>query len=247
MERTVLVIDDDRRLYKLIVRSIYEADFVGRFLPADSEVGRIRGLSPSLIVVADTCLGPDPSTRLQALMADIPAPFFVICSLRERPRNAEIGEPRPVGLDACTTLQLGALDTVVRGDPMDLIRARLRRACQLARALYPAPGLMALPGDLSFDASRRRLQSAEGAIQLGHIESRILAGLARARGDRISRSDLFEIAWRDELEPNDRRLDVRISAINHKLAELSRGKVRISCVRNAGYCLGRAVSTVALS
>jgi hypothetical protein len=242
-----LVIDDDRRLYKLIVRTIYEADFVGRFLPADSEGGRILALSPSLIVVADTCLGPDPSTRLQALMSHIPAPFFVICSLRERPRMTDVGEPRLVGLDACTTLQLGAIDTVVRGDPMELIRARLRRACQLARALYPAPGLMALPGELSFDAARRRLQSADGAIQLGHIESRILAGLARARGDRVSRSDLFEIAWRDELEPNDRRLDVRILAINHKLAELSRGSVRISCMRNASYCLGRSVAPSALS
>ena len=239
VERTALVIDDDRRLYSLIIRAIYDVDFVGRFVLEDCTATKIRQYGPSLVIVSDGCLGRDPSTQFQRLLADIAAPFFIVCSVRERSRGVDPYEAPPEGLDVANALKLGALDAVYRGETTDLIRARIGRACQLARALYPTPGMISLLGDLQFDASRRQLIGTEGSIQLGHIEARIIAGLARARGDRISRADLFEIAWRDELEPNDRRLDVRISAINHKLAELSRGGLRISCVRNAGYCLAR--------
>ena len=98
-------------------------------------------------------------------------------------------------------------------------------------------------GDVQFDVSHRHLMRGHESVQLGHIESRIVAALARAGGERISRSDLFELGWRDELEPNDRRLDVRISAINHKLDGLTEGRVRIACIRNLGYCLTEGAKT----
>ncbi len=238
MERTILVIDDDRRLFGLMARTFQDVDFVGHLVIGDCHSSRIRQYEPSLVVIADSCLGSDPSRQFKHLLEHVAAPFIAICSLRDRMR---VGVD-PV-FDAGVALMLGALDSFYRGDAADLIRARIHRACQLTRALYPATGLIAMFGDVQFDVSHRHLMRGHESVQLGHIESRIVAALARAGGERISRSDLFELGWRDELEPNDRRLDVRISAINHKLDGLTEGRVRIACIRNLGYCLTEGAKT----
>lgn len=232
MERTVLVIDQDRRLFSLFQQTLHDVDFDGRLVIGDCKGSTIRQYDPSLVVVADSCLGLDPRRLLRQLIAEVPAPFLVICSARDGVVDA-LGS----SVDTSAALMLGALDSIYRGDVADVVRARIRRACQLARALYPAPGLVSVVGDLQLNIAKRQLICPAGLIQLGHIETRIVSALARARGDRVSRTELFEIAWRDELEPNDRRLDVRISAINQKLDGMTRGRIRISGVRNAGYCI----------
>jgi DNA-binding response OmpR family regulator len=232
MERTVLVIDQDRRVFGVMLQALREVDFAGHLVLGECGLSRMRQYEPSLVVVSDNCLGLDPRRRLRQLIAEIPAPFLVICSMRDGVSENDGGH-----IDTSAALTLGALDGLYRGDGVDLVRARTRRACQLARALYPSPSLISLLGDVQLHVSRRQLISPAGAMQLGHIEARIMAALARAQGNRVSRSDLFEAAWRDELEPNDRRLDVRISAINHKLSKLTEGRGRIACIRNQGYSL----------
>lgn len=232
MERTVLVIDQDRRVFGVLLQALREVDVAGHLVIGECGLSRIRQYEPSLVVVSDTCLGLDPRRRLRHLITEIPSPFLVICSTRDGVLENDGGH-----LDTSAALTLGALDSIYRGDATDLVRARTRRACQLARALYPSPGLISLIGEVQLHVPRRQLIAPSGMIQLGHLEARIVAALARSQGERISRSELFAAAWRDELEPNDRRLDVRISAINHKLSRLTEGRARIACVRNLGYCL----------
>lgn len=242
MERMVLVIDQDRRLFSVMLQALRDVDFVGHLVVGECGLSKVHQYGPSLVVVSDHCLGLDPRQRLLQFITEVPAPFLVLCSMRDG-----VSEHEGAHLDASAALALGALDSIYRGDAVELIRARLRRACQLARALYPAPGLMSLVGDVQLHVPRRQLISAAGVQQLGHLEARIVAALARAQGERISRSELFAIAWRDELEPNDRRLDVRVSAINHKLAHLTSGRARIACIRNLGYCLSEDPTVVSQS
>ncbi len=140
------------------------------------------------------------------------------------------GEP----MDRVVGLEIGADDYLAKPfEPRELVarvRALLRRQ---------APGradaaLLRFDG-LSIDLLRREVMAEGGAVSLTGVEFRLLAALARAPGQTLTREVLSEAVQPGSYKPQDRTVDVQVARLRRKLREASPGKDWIDTLRGEGY------------
>ncbi|MDR2128314.1 MAG: response regulator transcription factor [Burkholderiaceae bacterium] len=165
-----------------------------------------------------------------------------IDALREIRRQSDVPiimlTARGDNLDRVIGLEMGADDYVPK--PCDLrellarIRAVLRRRPSVNRVetneRFVLGGLELLPG------KRKVLWQAE-SVELTVSEFNVLEVLIRARGLVKSKDDLYREALERRREPYDRSLDVHISNIRQKLANVGAAAIEIETVRGIGYRL----------
>ena len=94
------------------------------------------------------------------------------------------------------------------------------------------------PSAGEIDLDRRILRGrSPGAIGLTDVESRLLAGLARALPGAASRRELSQTIFGVDWGPTSRRVDVHVSHLRRKLEDAAGVTARIVSVRGYGYRL----------
>lgn len=223
----ILLIDDDRELTAMLAEYLAGEDF-GVSAVHDGQSGESEALSGRYdIVVLDVML-----PRLSGIEV-----------LRRIRRSSNVPvlllTARGDDVDRISGLDLGADDYVPKpcspGELVARMRAILRRV-SVGRESDTALEAIAT-GDLQLWPGTRRAEWRGDALDLTGTEFSLLEELARNAGHIVSKEQLSLNALGRALTPYDRRIDVHISSIRHKLGPRPDGEPWILGIRGQGYQL----------
>ncbi len=220
----LLVVDDDDRLRDLLQRYLsgqgYRVDVAHDAAEARKQLARLQY---DLIVLDVTMPGEDGFKFARAVRDLGSTPILFLTARKETPFRIE-------GLEA------GADDYM--GKPFDPRELSLRVAGLLRRMRAEAPPGWFYFGEFRFDLERHRLWNQHGPVLLSARESQVLAHLARASGEPVSREQLAgEQLGRAGAGLQDRSVDVCISRLRRKLGEDAGSARHIVAIRGRGYAL----------
>ena len=182
----------------------------------------LKTSTPSLMVIEDRHFPSPTIEHLSALIRTSGIPVMVLSSEM---------------INGATALDCGALECASLQAEEAEFNARVRHGARLAATLFPAPGELKLSENNRLRYRDHKLIGSASTIHLGYLETQLLLALGSQPGKPVSREILCHAAWRRSLLPGDRRLDIRVVALNQKLREATAGQLSIRGVRNAGYRL----------
>lgn len=224
----VLVIDDDRKLGRLI-RDYLEP----------------LGYAITLAVTGPEGLEQARAEPFDAILLDVMLPgldgFDVLRELRKTHDTPVLMlTARGEEADRIVGLEMGADDylpkTFSSRELLARLRAVMRRGVRRAAA-EPAAELVV--GPLRLDLGTRIAALADHPLTLTPVEFDLLAALARTPGRIRTREQLLEEIRDRDYDVFDRSVDVHISALRKKLGDDPREPRFIQTVRSAGYLLRR--------
>ncbi len=136
--------------------------------------------------------------------------------------------------DIVEGLRAGADDYLTKPFGMQEFLARVEALTRRRVAMLPPAALDC--GDLQIDLVHRRVRFKGDLIELTPQEFSLLYVLAQAGGMPLSRSELLQRAWPDEID-NPRTVDTHILSLRKKVETDPRQPNLIQTVRNVGYRL----------
>ncbi len=221
----VLLVDDDQELTGLLSEYLEREGFEVTAVHTGEE-GEARALSGQYgIVVLDVMLprlsGIEVLRRIRA-RSQVP-----VVLLTARGDN----------IDRITGLELGADDYVPKPSTPGELVARLRAIMRRVRPMGQASTEVVKTGQLALWPGKRQVLWQGCELGVTSTEFSLLEELARNAGQVVSKQDLSLNALGCPLTRYDRRIDVHISSIRHKLGPRSDAKAWIQNVRGLGYLL----------
>ncbi len=224
----ILVVDDDERLRRLLVRYLSDHGFrVTAAADAAEARACLRSLRPDLMILDVTMPGETGLDLVDDLRrsGDAELPVLLLTA-----RGAP--EDRIAGFEA------GADDYLGKPfDPYELVlraRSLLRRTGNVLAAAPVDIGPVRL-GDAEFDPGRGELRNAGGPIRLTGGEIALLTALARKPNEILSREEIAEALGMEE--PGERAIDVQVTRLRRKIERDSREPRFLHTVRGRGYVL----------
>jgi two-component system OmpR family response regulator len=135
--------------------------------------------------------------------------------------------------DIVEGLKAGADDYLCRPFGMQELLARVEALTRRLQA--PVPPAWLNYGNLKVDLVQRRVLLQEQNIDLTPQEFSLLYVLVQAEGSPLSRGELLQRAWPDEID-NPRTVDTHVLSLRKKIEVDPRQPHMIQTVRNVGYC-----------
>jgi two-component system, OmpR family, phosphate regulon response regulator OmpR len=224
----LLVVDDDARLRRLLVRYLSDHGFrVTAAADAAEARDHLRSLRPDLMILDVTMPGESGLALVDDLRrrgdADLPV---LLLTARGAP------EDRIAGFES------GADDYLGKPfDPYELVlraRALLRRAGGLGAAAGTDAAAVRL-GDKEFEPKRGELRGPQGPIRLTGGEVALLTALAAKPNEILSREEIAAALEMDE--PGERAIDVQVTRLRRKIEVDTREPRFLHTVRGRGYVL----------
>lgn len=217
----ILIIEDDRRLNRLLRRMLEEDRQVveSAFDAAGGlELAEMPGLD---VIVLDVGLpdgsGLDLARRLRRSGSRLP---ILMLTARDT-----VGD-RVVGLDS------GADDYLVKPFAYDELAARLRALARRAVDLRPPESGRLSNGPIVLDEGSRLVTVDGRAVELSPREFALLECLLRHPGQVLTRDQLLDHAWPSGVAVTLNAVD---TYVHYLRAKLGRAAERIVTVRGIGY------------
>ena len=242
-ERPILVVDDDAKIVRL-VRTYLERDGFSVVTAGDgpAALAAIEEHQPALVVLDLMLPELDGRAVIRAVRRDEEAGATPILVLSARGTTIDRIAGLEDGADDYLPKPFSPAELVVR------VKAILRRAAPVA-AVSPdvASGAGAPPparatggplahNGLVLDPDRHEVTIGGVAVQLTHVEFRLLQTLLAADGRVLSRDQLLDAVWGSEQsEVLDRTIDVHIRRLRDKLGDDPDAPRWVATVRGAGY------------
>lgn len=224
----ILVIDDDRKLCRLIRDYLEPMGYAVELAHTGPEgVERATG-EPWQAVILDVMLpGLDGFEVLKRIRAKVDVPVLMLTA-----RGDEA--------DRIVGLEIGADDylpkTFSTRELLARLRAVTRRTVRTVKPGEEAPEEFVV-GPLRVVPDTRTAVLGDQALTLTPVEFDLLASLARAKGRVRSREALLEECRERDYDVFDRSIDVHISALRKKLGDDPKSPRFIRTYRGAGYML----------
>ncbi len=224
MAKTVLVIDDEPELVKLIDYNLTKAGYLV-LTAKDGEAGlaAARRHAPDLAILDVMMPGLDGFEVCKRLRQDPGTSALPILMLTAKAEEAD----RVLGLE------LGADDYLTKPFGVRELQARVKALLRRAEAQGVSSEVLRV-GKITVDASRRVVTAGGKEVALTATEFNLLRALAERRGRVISREDLISLARGEDVAVVDRTVDVHVAALRRKLGRF--GEL-IETVRGVGYRL----------
>ena len=224
MARTVLVIDDEPELGRLIDYNLTKAGYlVLTARDGESGLAAARKHAPDLVVLDVMMPGLDGWEVCKRLRQEPSTAALPILMLTAKAEESD----RVLGLE------LGADDYLTKPFSVRELAARVKALLRRAEATA-APAEVLKAGPLVIDAGRRSVTAAGKEVVLTTTEFNLLRALAERRGRVVSREDLISLARGHDATVVDRTVDVHVAALRRKLGK--HGEL-IETVRGVGYRL----------
>lgn len=224
MARTILVIDDEPDMVRLLDYALTKANYlVIRAGDGEAGLAAARKHAPDLILLDVMMPGMDGLDVCRRLKADPLTASALVLMLTAK---AEEGD-RVLGLE------LGADDYVAKPFAMKELLARIKALLRRAEAPVVAAEIVKA-GSLVLDAGRRTLRVGGKLLELTTTEFDLLSALAARRGRVLTREDLIQAARGAESTITDRTIDVHIASLRRKLGKS--GDL-VETIRGVGYKL----------
>lgn len=221
----LLIVDDDAALSKLLQQYLNNEGFEV-FLANSAEAAHTwltEQAAPDLIILDVMMPGKSGLEFLQSLRPAIQVPVIMLTG-------------RGDDIDRILGLEMGADDYLAKPcNPRELlarIKAVLRRSSQ---SHSTASSRLSLSG-ITLDPASREVTVNECTLDLTGTEFNVLHTLMVHAGELVSKESLTETVLHRKLTLYDRSLDVHVSRVRQKLAEISPSSAEvIKTVRGSGY------------
>jgi len=222
--KTILVVDDERKIVELARDYLEHAGFLVRTAgDGRAALEIVERHQPDLIVLDLGLPGLDGLDVTRRIRRDSNLPVIMLTA-----RDDE--------LDKLLGLELGADDYLTKPfSPRELVarvRAVLRRTDAGAQS---SADELVHAGELTLDLPRMRAALGERTIDLTPTEFQLLATMARQPGRIFTRSQLLDAVHGVAFESYERAIDTHIKNIRRKLEPDPRRPVHILTVYGVGY------------
>jgi len=221
MSWTLLVIDDDEKLNKLLKRFLGDFDF-RVFTAADPEEGlkKIRTTNPDLIILDVMLPGMTGFDVCKRIRQSSSVPIIMLTARGEL-------------MDKVIGLELGADDYLPKPfEPRELV-ARIQAV--LRRTQHIGSDRRRRFGRLSIDFHRQQAWLDNTSINLTTNEFAALDLLVRHGGKVMDRDEILQSLRGIDSDPFNRAVDVTISRLRQKLGDDPKHPEFIKTVWGAGY------------
>ena len=224
----VLVIDDDRKLCRLIGEYLGAMGYAVASVHTGPEGVETATREPWSAVILDVMLpeidGFEVLRRIRS-RSDVP-----VLMLTARGDESDRIDGLESGADDYLPKTFSTRELLAR------LRAVMRRARRSPQPAAPAETEYAA-GPLRLHPGARRAALGGKALALTPVEFDLLACLMRVPGRVCTREQLLESIRERDYEVFDRSIDVHISALRRKLGDNPREPRFIRTIRSAGYQL----------
>jgi two-component system alkaline phosphatase synthesis response regulator PhoP len=225
--RTVLVVDDELKITRLVRDYLEQAGFVVA-IAADGPgaLAAARQLHPDLIVLDLGLPGMDGLDVIRSLRTVSMVPVVVLTARAEE-------------ADRVVGLELGADDYLVKPfSPKELV-ARVRAVLRRTEGLGLGAEVVRV-GDLTIDQPRRQVRRGDTPIELTPTEFDLLRFLARQPGRVFTRGQLLEAIHGVAFESYERAIDAHVKNLRRKLEPDPRRPRYLLTVHGVGYKMADA-------
>lgn len=134
--------------------------------------------------------------------------------------------------DKITGLEQGADDYLTKPFALEELLARIKTIIRRKDLSSAAP--LIVVGDLNIDTNTRLVQLGGKQIDLAPREYELLEYLALKQGIALSRQDLLDHVWGEEVDPFSNTVDVHIRYLRKKLKG---GQHLLRTIKGKGYML----------
>jgi DNA-binding response OmpR family regulator len=198
----------------------------------ENEGYRIMAITDFARVTADT-----ESFRPDLILLDLGLPGtdgFTLCKELRRVSRAPIifVTSRDNSIDELKALSLGGDDYITKPYNIPVLLARIKAVLRRGQP-HAREDIIEAKG-LRLDMTKALLSHDDESSDATKNELRILACLMRRQGEVVSRADLIEYLWDNQVYIDDNTLSVNMTRLRAKLAELGLADY-IETKRGMGY------------
>ena len=219
----IMIIEDDpairAELTLLLENEGYKPVPVTDFNSIPNQAARER---PDLILLDIGLPGQDGFSLCAAVRKAVPAPVIFVTS-------------RDSGSDEVRALSLGGDDYITKPYSVPVLLARIKAVLRRSSGSPEAADVVEAAG-LCLSLTKGTLTSGGKTVELTRNEIQILACLMEHAGQIVSRADLIDALWDNQIYIDDNTLSVNMTRLRGKLAELGLPE-RIKTRRGMGYQL----------
>lgn len=219
MTDTVLIVEDEEKLARLLAEYLQAAGFAAqRLADGRAVVPWVRQHTPALILLDLMLPGRDGLEICREIRAFSRVPILIT--------TARVEE-----IDRLLGLELGADDYICKPySPREVVarvKAVLRRTAPTASP--------AVSARLQLDEGSLRVRAGGRELELTAVEFALLQALYGAPGRIFSRERLMDRIYTDHRVVSDRTIDSHVKKLRRKLAELLPDEELIHSVYGVGY------------
>ena len=219
----IMIIEDDpairEELALLLENEGYTTLVIKRFTDIPAQAAQEH---PNLILLDIGLPGKDGFSLCAALRKVVPAPVIFVTS-------------RDAGVDEVRALSLGGDDYITKPYSVTVLLARIKAV--LRRSLgEPEPADVLEAGELRLSLTKGVVSVNGKTAELTRNELQILACLMAHAGQIVSRADLIDALWDNQIYIDDNTLSVNMTRLRGKLAETGLSNA-IKTRRGMGYQL----------
>lgn len=220
MSQRILVVEDEADLAQILVdylkRDGYAASALGDGLAAMDE---LRRAPPDLLLLDVMLPGMDGLSILRELRKSSALPVILV--------TARVEE-----IDRLLGLELGADDYVCKPYSPREVVARVRSVLRRMSATPPPAGTGNL---IDIDAATWQARVAGQRLDLTPKEFRLLQALAERPGRVMSRGQLLDALYADNLDVSERAVDSHMKNLRKKLAQALPEREAIRSIYGVGF------------
>jgi DNA-binding response OmpR family regulator len=223
VSKKILVVDDERKIVKLVRDYLEKAGFqVITTADGQEALTAFRHERPNLVVLDLMLPGIDGLDVARIIRREANTPIIML--------TARVEET-----DRLIGLELGADDYVTKPfSPRELV-ARVRAVLRRTEDREPAQAQSIVIGDLEIDPARHVALLAGQPLDLTPTEFDLLITLAREPGRAFTRQQLLDLALGETYVGYERTIDAHIKNLRAKLSDDPKQPRYIETVFGVGY------------
>ena len=222
MKNSILIIDDDARLRKLLGDYLKGFGYEVRELPDGTGAERaLERFRPSVVVLDVMMPGKDGFEVLADIRKLSTVPVIMLTAMGETP-------------DRVVGLEMGADDYLAKPFNLRELLARIRAAIRRYTPGRP-PGEVLESAGVSLDLSKQILTVESDNYELTTSEFNVLSALMRSPDIPVSRETLLDLGWGAETIVSDRTVDAHVSRVRAIFKNHPGHENRIKTVWGVGY------------
>jgi two-component system, OmpR family, alkaline phosphatase synthesis response regulator PhoP len=224
MAKTILVVDDERKIVTVLKGYLEQAGFLV-VTAGDGQMAltTFRHARPDLVILDLMLPRIDGLDVCRILRRESAVPIIVLTARAEE-------------ADRLIGLELGADDYVVKPFSPREVVLRVRAILRRVEGEVAASELLQA-GDIALDLAAHRATVAGRAVELTPMEFELLAVLARSPGRTFARAQLLQQIQESPLEGFERTIDVHVRNLRAKIESDSKNPRYILTVYGVGYKL----------